>query len=114
MLSVWNFSSEPTSAEAERIPVRDLPADLTWPARVHYWAHIHVGEPARILVVDVRNWQIGRHIYFVPVPHIRDMEAITRRHQFSHPGNVAMAHELHWSEFVRLFPRPTTQILGAA
>lgn len=98
-----------TNPPAEAKPVAlffdsDISPNLIFNARVHYWSSIHHGQPERVLIVDSWNWQIGRHLYFVPVYYMRDLPDLHRRHYNGDAGNLVSIVELHWHEFERHFP----------
>lgn len=98
--------------ERQRARLEDLPAELCWEATIHFYAFIHGGhEPHRMLVVEARNWQIGREVYFVPVPTDRDLRPLLARHTAE---SRAEAYELHWHEFAARWPCPSRESIIAA
>jgi hypothetical protein len=113
MTSQWSQSVDPVT-EALRATLDALPSKLTWEATVHYYRAIHRGEPFRMLVIDTFNWQVGRHVYFVPVHFASECEGIVRRHLQDKSGSKTEISALHWSEFERRYPRPGRVILEAA
>ena len=111
MQSPWKDRPADTELDIQARDLAELPSDLTWSAQAHYWHHIHFRDPARLIVIDNFNWQVGRNIYFVPALYEADVRGLMERH--SRENDRQRMWVLHWGEFLQRWPRPQLQLMRA-